>query len=196
MPELNAVGDVVLTEPRAMRALADASRLALHGALHRHGPASVDDLAALLDTQPGEIREQLETLEDAGLVERSEPASGTEHAEWAAVGKGIFFEIPEDAEGQAAARALSNVMFLQYVDEPRRWVSDDEPRLTAEWARAAFLLNARARVTPDELRQIQEAVERLLEPYLTRQPAAAPDGASRVRLLSYFMPEPDAPERS
>jgi hypothetical protein len=31
--ELNAVGDVVLKEPRAMLALADASRLALHDAL-------------------------------------------------------------------------------------------------------------------------------------------------------------------
>jgi Helix-turn-helix domain len=189
MPELNAMGDVVLTEPRAMRALADESRLALHDTLHRRGPATVDDLASLLESQPREIQEHLETLADAGLAERSEPTVGIEHTVWAAVGKGVSFEIPEDVEGQAAARALSNVMFLQYVELPRRWVSEDEPRLSSEWARAAFLLNARLLVTPDELRQVQEALERMLEPYLTRQPDDAPEGASRVRVLSYFMPE-------
>ena len=80
-------------------------------------------------------------------------------------------------------------MLLQYGDLPRRWVTDDEPQLPLEWARAAGLFNARLLVSPDELRHIQESLESVLERYLTRQPAAAPPGAAHVRLLSYFMPE-------
>jgi DNA-binding Lrp family transcriptional regulator len=189
MTELNAVGDLVLTEPRAMLALADASRLTLHDALHRGGPATAGDLASRLGSQLPEILRRLETLEDAGLVERSEPKASNTQTVWSAVGKGIFFEIPEDTEGQSAARALSNTMFLQYVDLPRSWVSNDEPRLSLEWARAAGLLNVRLLVTSDELRDIQSVFEGVLEPYLTRRPDDAPSGASRVRLLSYFMPE-------
>ena len=81
-------------------------------------------------------------------------------------------------------------MLLQYVDLPRRWVSEDEPRLPLEWARAAGMLNSRLVVTPAELRQLQEQLERLLEPFLTREPAAVPAEGAPVRLLSYFMPEP------
>ena len=65
-------------------------------------------------------------------------------------------------------------MFLRYADRLRRWVTDDEPELPLEWARAAGLFNARLLVSPDELRHIQEQLETLLQPYLTRQPAAAP----------------------
>jgi hypothetical protein len=34
----------------------------------------------------------------------------------------------------------------------------------------------------------------LLEPFLTRRPAAAPADAAHARLLSYFMPEAQDPE--
>jgi DNA-binding transcriptional ArsR family regulator len=190
MADVNAVGDVVLTDPRAMLALADSSRLALHDTLRRRGPATVSELALLLNSSPGLIREHLEALEDARLVEQREPDLDTEQRKWAAIGKGVVFEIPEDAEGQIAARQLSNAMFLQYVDLPRSWVAEDEPQLALEWARAAGLLNVRLVVTPDELRDIQEALERVLEPLLTRQSSSVPAEASHVRILSYFMPEP------
>jgi DNA-binding transcriptional ArsR family regulator len=188
MPELNAVGDVILTDPRAMRALADGSRLALHDALRRRGAATVRDLAVLLDSQPREIVEHLEALEEVGLVERLERGVEEGPTTWTAIGKGIYFEIPEGAEGQDAARQLSRTMLLQSIDLPRRWVSDEEPQLTLEWARAAGLLNVRLLLTPEELRDIQAELERVLEPYLTRPPVAS-EGTSHVRLLSYFMPE-------
>jgi DNA-binding transcriptional ArsR family regulator len=196
MTELNAVGDVILKEPRAMRALADGSRLALHDALRRSGPATTSDLASLFGTPSRQVREHLEALEEVGLVERCETGGENEQTTWAAVGKGVFFEIPENAEGQSAARQLSNAMFLHYVDLPRQWVSDDEPRLTLEWARATGLLNVRVLLTPDELLDIQAEFERVLEPYLTRPADEASAGASHVRLLSYFMPEASQRERS
>ncbi len=141
-------------DPRAMLALADPARLTLHAVLRRHGAATVDELAALLGDEPRATATQLESLEEVGLVERS----GQSHVTWAVVGKGIFFEIPEDAEAQSAARQLSNAMLVQYADLPRRWVSDDEPRLPVQWARAAGMFNARLVVTPDELGQIQAAL--------------------------------------
>jgi hypothetical protein len=81
-------------------------------------------------------------------------------------------------------------MLLNYVDLPRRLVSDEEPRLELDWVRAAGLLNARVTVTPDELRGIQAELERLLEPFLTRESDDVLAEAGRVRNLSYFMPEP------
>jgi hypothetical protein len=80
-------------------------------------------------------------------------------------------------------------MLLNYVDLPRRWVADEESRLELDWVRAAGLLNARVTVTPDELRGIQAELERLLEPFLTREADDVRAEAGRARILSYFMPE-------
>ena len=190
MPIVNSVGDLVLTDPQAMRALADPFRLALLDRLRREGPATVADLSSKVRAAVDELLEHLEELEAFGLVERQDTAVDAHGSRWGAVAKGFVFEIPDDPEGQAAARELSNVMFLSYVDLPRRWVAGDEPRLELDWVRAAGLLNARLTLTPDELRGIQEELERLLEPFIRRESEEAPAAAGRVRILSYFMPEP------
>jgi hypothetical protein len=54
-----------------------------------------------------------------------------------ATGSGFGFEMPDDLEGEAAARQLANAVLLQYVDVPRRWLEDDEPRLTVDWLRSS-----------------------------------------------------------
>ena len=63
MPEINPVGDVVLKDARAMRAIADASRFALHDVVRRSGPATVSELASRLDAEPHTIVEALKALE-------------------------------------------------------------------------------------------------------------------------------------
>jgi hypothetical protein len=64
-----------------------------------------------------------------------------------------------------------------------------EPGLDVAWARAAGLFNAGVRLTADELRRVQEDLEALLAPYLTRSADDAPADARRVRLLAYFLPD-------
>jgi DNA-binding transcriptional ArsR family regulator len=186
---VNSVRDLVLTDPQAMRALADPIRLTLLDRLRREGPATAADLSAQIQVTASEIQDHLRELETFGIVARPEVA---EESHWSAVANGFVFEIPNDPEGQAAARRLSSVMLLHYVDLPRRWVEADEPRLELEWARAAGLLNARVTVTADELRGLQRELERLLEPFITRESDAVPAGAAPVRVLAYFMPEPGA----
>jgi DNA-binding transcriptional ArsR family regulator len=183
-PEVNPVGDLVLTDPQSMRALADPFRLELLDRLRRAGPATAAELSSSLEATKSSLEDHLRELERFGLVSRDDEAD-----RWRAVANGFVFEIPEDPEGQAAARELTNVMLLNYIDEPRRWVADDEPRLELDWIRAAGLLNARLAVTPDELRAIQEGIERVLEPFLTREPGELPSEARRARVLSYFLPE-------
>jgi hypothetical protein len=58
------------------------------------------------------------------------------------------------------------------------------------WARAAGLFNARVELEPDELRRLQEDLERLLEPFTNRPVVDRPADARPVRITAYFMPEP------
>lgn len=183
---LNAVGDLVLTEPRELRALADPLRLTLFDLVRRHGPATSAELAQLTDQDRASVDDHLPELESVGLVEQTD---GGGEVRWVSAVKGIYFEIPEDPEGQRAARDLSNVMLAKYAALPAEWVAEEEPKLELEWARAAGLFNARVDLTPDELQGIQIDLERILEPFTTRSSEDVPAGAAKVRVLAYFLPE-------
>ena len=185
-PVENAVGDLVLTEPRAMLALAAPGRLRIFDTLRREGPLSAAALSAALDEAAPEVEAALEEFEECGLAVADD-------AEWRAAGRGFIFELPDDPEGLVAARQLANAVLRQNLDLPRRWLDDDEPRLAVDWLRASGALNARLALTPDELREFQAGLELLIEPYATRRAADAPDGAALVRILAYFMPEAPAP---
>lgn len=184
---LNAVGDLVLSDPRELRALADPLRLTLCDLVRRQGPATATALARQTNEDPSSIDGHLRVLESVGLVEEAGNDRG--EVRWKAAVKGIYFEIPRELEGQRAARDLSNVMLAKYATLPAAWVDEEEPKLELEWARAAGLFNARVDLTADELRGIQDELERLLEPFTTRGTEEAPAGAATVRILAYFLPE-------
>ena len=178
-PTVNSVGDLVLTEPRALLALASPSRLRIFDQLKRDGLVSAAALSATLAEDESSVRAALEEFAECGLASE-------EDGDWRAAGSGFVFEIPEDPEGQAAGRRLAKAALLYHVDRPRQWLEDDEPRLALEWLRAAGVFHSRIALTPEELRDLQAGLERLLEPYARRE---APADARPVRILGYFMPE-------
>jgi DNA-binding transcriptional ArsR family regulator len=129
-PIVNAVGDLVLTAPRALLALAAPGRLRIFDALRRERPLSVVALAAALDEDATSVGAALEEFPGLRPRRRRRP-------EVARGRTGFVFEMPDDPEGQEAARQLANVVLLRYVDLPRRWLEDDEPRLPVDWLRAS-----------------------------------------------------------
>ena len=179
MPELNAVGDLVLTDASEFRALADPLALRLTDRLRAESSATTAELATSTGASEADVDARLTELERAGLVTRD--ADG-----WRKIGSGVFFEIPDDADGQAAARALTGTMLLQYVDLPRQWVEEIEPRLELDWARAAGMFNAGIALTPAELQAVQGELENrphpVPDPHCRRCPAGRPTCAA-ARLL-------------
>lgn len=102
---------------------------------------------------------------------------------------GIRFEPSDDDESQAAYRALGNQLFVRADELPRRWMADDEPRLERDWRRVSGHSNARMTMTVEEAEALDAQMEKLLEPYVTRDPSQVPEGARRVRWLRYVLPE-------
>lgn len=181
---LNTVGDVVVTEVDELLALADPVRLDLFDLVRREGPLGVEVASNRLGVSADAASSQLQTLGEAGLIDQN--AAG----EWSTEAKGIYFEIPGEPEAQRAARELSNTMLVRYASLPTDWVRRIEPSLDVTWARSAGLFNALAELAPDELRQLQDDLERLLEPFLTRPADDRPPNAAPVRITAYFLPEP------
>ena len=181
---LNSVGDFVLTEVMELRALADPVRLDLFDLVRRDGPLGVEDVCRRLNLAPDTASSHLRQLADAGLIDRD--AAGR----WSTEARGIYFEIPDQPEAQRAARELSNAMLIRYGSLPAEWVRRIEPLLDVTWARVAGLFNACIELTPNEVRRLQEDLERLLEPLTNRAADDRPVDASPVRIVAYFLPEP------
>jgi DNA-binding transcriptional ArsR family regulator len=187
----NRYGDFEITDPQALRALAHPVRLAILDRLQRHGPATATQLSPHVSATPSVVSWHLRHLASFELVKDWDGATSRRERWWQAAANGFRFNLPDDAEGQSAARQLQGEMLARYAELPQRWLLHDEPRLDTRWRRLAGLANTRIVVTAEELRQLEDAVEELLAPYVRRKETKPPAGARGVRLLRYVMPEPD-----
>ncbi|MEU5716184.1 helix-turn-helix domain-containing protein [Streptomyces sp. NPDC020403] len=198
MDSPNCLGDIEISDPQAMRALAHPVRLAILDRLLRYGPATATQLAPDVGATPSVTSWHLRHLAGFGLVRDSEPGSDRRRRMWEAAARGFRFEAPQDPgdeEGRSAARALSQQMFLRYADLPSRWAAEVEPELDPAWRRTAGLAHTRLVVSAEELAAIEEGIERVLAPYVTRDPAERPADVRGVQLLRYVLPE-DAEEQT
>lgn len=185
----NRFGDLEISDPKAMRALAHPVRLAILERLQRHGPATASRLSPHVGATPSVTSWHLRHLAGFGLVRDAEGGTDRRERRWAAVARGFRFEAPEDEEGRSAARVLSGELFAQAADLPLRWLTDTEPELEPEWTRLAGANNTRIVVTAEELAALQDAFEELIAPYVVRKSDPRPPGGRGVRLLMYALPE-------
>ncbi|MFG3239627.1 helix-turn-helix domain-containing protein [Streptomyces sp. NPDC048157] len=196
MDSENRLGDIEITDPQAMRALAHPVRLAILDRLHRYGPATATRLSPDVGATPSVTSWHLRHLAGFGLVRDAGAGTDRRQRRWEAAGRGFRFQAPEDEEGRSAARALSREMFARYGELPSRWAAEVEPGLDPVWQGAAGLADTRVVVSAEELAAIQDGIERVLAPYVTREPAERPTGSRGVRLLRYVLPEAADEEQS
>jgi len=184
----NRLGDIEITDPKAMRALAHPVRLAILERLQRHGPATASQLSPHVGATPSVTSWHLRHLAGFGLV-RDAAEGGTDRRErrWEAVARGFRFEMPEDEDGTSAARALAWEMFARAAELPERWATETEPALEPAWRRISRLANTRVVVTAEELAAIEDAIEAVIAPYVMRD--ERPENSRGVRLLRYTLPE-------
>lgn len=192
MEKRSPLGDIEIADPQTMRALAHPVRLAILEWLQRHGPGTATQLAPEVGATPSVTSWHLRHLATFGLVRDADASSDRRQRRWEAVARGFAFEAPADPadeEGRSAARSLSRQLFLRSADLPLRWASEIEPALEPAWQRLAGQANTRVVVSADELAVIEDAIERIIAPYATRDPADRPSDGRGVRLLRYVLPE-------
>ncbi|MEY9934415.1 DNA-binding transcriptional ArsR family regulator [Catenulispora sp. GP43] len=190
--ERGRFGDLVIDDPRMMRALAHPARLAIMDILRREGPASATEVAPRVGISPSAASWHLRHLAGFGLVRDGEPHPDGRARRWEAAVRGFRFETPaeaDDAEGFTAARTLMREMMAHALAFPGHWLADIEPGLDAEWSRAAGMSDTRVVVDAAELATILEGVEEVLAPYVNRDAAERPAGSRGVRLVRYALPE-------
>lgn len=131
----NRFGDMEITDPKAMRALAHPVRLAILERLQRHGPATATQLSPHVGATPSVASWHLRHLAGFGLV-RDAVEGGADRRErrWEAVARGFRFETPEDEDGRAAAQLLAG----RCSPVPPTFRCAGSPRPVPDWSRSGW----------------------------------------------------------
>jgi DNA-binding transcriptional ArsR family regulator len=178
-----AEGDVLISDPRALRALAHPARLAMLEYLYDHGSATATAAAAAAGVSAAAGSYHMRLLERYGLVEDAGGGSGRERP-WRA--RGFSFEArPEAGE---AERAAAGALLAHLIERGNRWEQDfllHNRTLPAEWSDAAHIANKRLSLSPRQATELGERIDALCDEY-RRAPEAA--GAENVAVLVRVIP--------
>jgi len=185
----NRYGDVEL-DAHGMRALAHPTRLAILTRLQQEGPQTATRLSQHVGASPSVTSWHLRHLAKHGLVRDAEALGNGRERWWQAASRG-FRVVVNDEVGRHAARALRDTLDEAEGDQVGNWRREVEPHLELEWLALSGLANTTILATRKELKQLEDAMEELLAPYVLRKDAPAdevPDGARLVRIRRHVLP--------
>ncbi|MGW4501228.1 ArsR/SmtB family transcription factor [Micromonospora sp. NPDC004336] len=181
---------VTISDPQVMRALAHPARLAITEHLSSiEAGATATECAEIVGLSPSATSYHLRELAKAGLVEPAPTRGDARERVWRTVSSSWTVEAGRAAapEARAAERALVEAWLARDLERSREWLRrvPDEP---AEWYAASRLADSQLVLTADELRELNEAVDRLLEPYRKRTRVDPPPSARTVSLNYKALP--------
>ncbi|WP_211336392.1 winged helix-turn-helix domain-containing protein [Nocardia tenerifensis] len=177
---------IELTDPRALRAYAHPTRLALVGLLRREGPMTATRAADAIGESVASCSFHLRQLAKYGLVEEAGGGRGREKP-WRATAMVTTWEV--GSPDPAATEALELAVAERYFELMARWIQTraEEP---AVWQEAARFGDTVLPLTAAELRDLGVKLQELMRPYLERidDPSKRPAHARPVALLQLAFP--------
>jgi len=183
----------VVTDARAMRALAHPLRVELIGAMRRDGEITATRAAELLGESPGNMSWHLQTLAKYGFVEETGQGRGRSRP-WRLTSDSQTFQSDmADPETATAGEALERTFLDRAVGQLREWWSR---RLAypVKWRRAAFMADSVRYLTAAELAAILDEIQAIYDRYADREDRERrPADALPVHLHAHGHPLPPTP---
>ncbi|MFD3578575.1 helix-turn-helix domain-containing protein [Streptomyces sp. NPDC058644] len=186
---------IQLTDPRALRAYAHPTRMALVGLLRQSGPFTATRAAELTGESVASCSYHLRILAKYGLVDEAPGGRGREKP-WRATAR--FTDWPgysEDPSVAEASDALSAAVARRYFDRAAR-AMEKRHTLPRAWQEAEQFSDSVLHLTPEELTDIGERIDALLRPYEDRgtDPARRPEGTRTVSVVRLAFVDREIPE--
>lgn len=179
-------GRIVLSDPRAIRALAHPARLAIIEALLPGDELTATECASLTGLSPSATSYHLKALQRWDIVEAGQARADGRDRPWKARGRSI-----EVSSAVPQHTVLAETAVEVFMDRNRVLATEflehqaDEP---AQWRDTMELGNGDYWLTAGELAEISRALRGVLEPYEHRRPGSRPDGSRRVRIARLIVP--------
>jgi DNA-binding transcriptional ArsR family regulator len=176
-----------LTDPRAMRAMAHPVRLELMQALTDAGTLTATEAAERVGESPSNCSFHLRQLAKYGFVEEAPGGKGRQRP-WRAVNVGFrMTDVHDDPETATAAGALSRVVIERWLEHARVGM-ERRRELPDEWRRVTGTDQFTLYVTPDEMKQLNDELLALFDPYRERiaDPTKRPEGSRPIEHVSFY----------
>jgi len=178
-----------VTNSTALKALAHPVRLALLELLVTEGPKTASQAGILIEESASNCSWHLRKLADHGFVREAGGASGRNRP-WRAVSEGLVWgDEGEDAGTSASGDALADMLIERELQRLRaaRASHGSEP---AEWRAATSVNHTQLWLTPDEAKELSEAMGTLFRGNANRvqNPAARPDNARLISIVGWLVP--------
>lgn len=171
----------------SVKVLAHPLRSRLLSALRRDGPATATDLAGRLHTNSGATSYHLRKLESVGLVEDTDEGVGKQRL-WRASTQSHGWDNSQFAGDDDAETALAWLLrdyVRQFAERYERWL-DVEPGWSAAWRDASGMSDMFLEVTPAQLAEVREELDRVLNRYFAA--GAGDPEARRVQFWQIAFP--------
>ena len=180
-------GKIVLSDPRAIRALAHPARLAIIEALFSGDELTATECAALTGLSPSATSYHLKALERWGIVEAGQPRADGRDRPWKAKGRSI-----EVSSQVPRGTVLAESAVLEtFLDRNRALVGeflDHQASEPPEWRDGVEVASSDYWLTAEELAEVSQALRSVLQPYEHRRRGSRPDKSRRVRVMRLIVP--------
>lgn len=186
----------VISDPRALRALAHAGRAKILERLTVYGPATATECAEEVGMSPSACSYHLRLLQRYGFVTEAHDEERTDGRErlWKAVVTSWRSEASDDTDPQTMQSidmALARVLLAGSDERVLAWV-DQSAQEDPEWHRASLISNGTIAASAEELKALQDQIQELLRPYRLddRRPQDLPAGTRLVHAAVRLIPTP------
>jgi DNA-binding transcriptional ArsR family regulator len=187
MPESHDGERVVLSDPRAIRALAHPARLAILEALFPGEELTATEAAAVTGLSPSATSYHLKALAKWGIVEAGQARPDGRDRPWKAVGRGVEVSSPVPETIALAELAV----FSAFLDRSRAIAVeflDNQASEPEEWRKVVELANGDYWLTAAEAREVARDMREIMKRYERRRRTDRPAGSRRVRITRLIMP--------
>jgi DNA-binding transcriptional ArsR family regulator len=178
---------VVLSDPRAIRALAHPARLTIIDSLSTGEELTATELAAVTGLSPSATSYHLKALAKWGMVEAGEARTDGRDRPWRGTGRTV--EVSSQVPGSSAVAEVA--ILSTFLDRTRALATEfleNEASEPPEWRDVAELAGHDYWLTADELAKAVQAMRDVLEPYYQRGRDARPANSRPVRIARLVIP--------
>ena len=164
---------VLVTDVRALRALAHPLRNRLLGLLRLHGPSTATRLGEVVGESSGSTSYHLRQLADWGFVEDAGGLGTGRERWWRARHRTTSWESADLAGQDGFAEVRDEMLRLQLAGHARvlgAWAAQREA-LGSDWERAASVSDYALRLTPSQARELVGELDAVLGRWLAEHPA-------------------------
>jgi DNA-binding transcriptional ArsR family regulator len=178
---------VILTDPRAIKALAHPARLAVIDEFFTGRKLTATECAEIAGLSASAMSYHLRALEKWGIIRRSEATGDGRERPWEAAGHGL--RIQSDQRGSATTG--ESVVIDRILDRQRAgidsWLGreDGQPQ---EWDDAMSIIGSTFWLTVEETQSLAKALQSELDRYERRGDDEMPPGARRVLITLTVVP--------